>query len=262
MTEMDTLLTTKQLQDLLQVDRVTIYRMLGDGRLRGFKVGGQWRFSRREIEAWLQGQQVGWEAAEPPQAGAELRPSPETLPLACIQAIQSVFAEALGLGTITTAVNGEPLTELSNSCEFCNLIYNTEAGRQRCITSWQAAARRPGTTPQLATCHAGLRYVWGRIIVQGEFVAATYAGQFLDQSPNGDWSARIAKLSALTGVEEDKLRDALQRVPVLDETRRQQVPRLLRRVAETFSKIGEERLNLLGRLQRIAEITGSVNVPR
>jgi excisionase family DNA binding protein len=53
---LEELLTTRQLQDLLQVDRVTIYRMLADGRLRGFKVGGQWRLPRRQIEAWLQAQ--------------------------------------------------------------------------------------------------------------------------------------------------------------------------------------------------------------
>ena len=50
---MDALLTVRHLQDLLQVDRITIYRMLDDGRLRGFKVGGQWRFSRQAIEGWL-----------------------------------------------------------------------------------------------------------------------------------------------------------------------------------------------------------------
>ena len=50
---MDDLLTTRQLQDLLQVDRITIYRMLHDGRLRGFKVGGQWRFSRTAIRSWI-----------------------------------------------------------------------------------------------------------------------------------------------------------------------------------------------------------------
>jgi excisionase family DNA binding protein len=50
----DDLLTTRRLQELLRVDRITIYRMLNDGRLRGFKVGGQWRFSRRKIEAWLE----------------------------------------------------------------------------------------------------------------------------------------------------------------------------------------------------------------
>lgn len=50
---MDDLLTTRQLQELLQVDRITIYRMLNDGRLQGFKVGGQWRFSRQAVELWL-----------------------------------------------------------------------------------------------------------------------------------------------------------------------------------------------------------------
>ena len=46
-------MTTKQLVELLQLDRTTIYRMLSAGRLPGFKVGGRWRFSRQEIEAWL-----------------------------------------------------------------------------------------------------------------------------------------------------------------------------------------------------------------
>jgi excisionase family DNA binding protein len=48
------LLTARQLQDLLKVDRITIYRMLGDGRLTGFKVGGQCRFSWWQIETWFQ----------------------------------------------------------------------------------------------------------------------------------------------------------------------------------------------------------------
>ena len=43
--------TTKQLQDLLKIDRTTIYRMLGDGRLAGVKVGNQWRFPKEEIDA-------------------------------------------------------------------------------------------------------------------------------------------------------------------------------------------------------------------
>jgi len=244
MSDMDALLTTRQLQDLLQVDRITVYRMLNDGRLRGFKVGGQWRFSRRAIERWLQEQRADLDVAEPPRTAAELQPSAETLPLSCLQAIQDIFAEALGVGAVTTAVDGTPLTTLSNSCEFCNLIFNTATGQQRCVASWRAAAGQPATTPQLATCHAGLRYVWGRIEVQGEFVAATHAGQFLDAPPDdATWQARIAELAAATGVDGQKLRQALARVPVLDEARRQQVLRLLQRVAATFSEIGEERLN-------------------
>jgi excisionase family DNA binding protein len=257
MSDMDELLTTRQLQDLLQVDRITIYRMLNDGRLQGFKVGGHWRFSRRAIQRWLQEQQADLEVPEPHSTTADLRPSAEALPLSCIQAIQDVFAEALGVGTVTTSVNGTPLTPISHSCQFCDLILGTEAGRQRCIGSWREAAAEPGDTPQLATCHAGLRYVWGRIEVRGEFVAATHAGQFLDSPPSGgEWAPRLAELAAATGIDVRILNRALARAPVLDETRLQQVPRLLHRVAGTFSEIGEERLSLLGRLRRIAEITG------
>jgi len=257
MNDMDTLLTTRQLQDLLQVDRITVYRMLNDGRLPGFKVGGQWRFSRKAIKEWLRGQQAHLEVTESSPNADEVRPSPQSLPLSCIQAIQGIFAEALNVGTITTAVDGAPLTTISNSCKFCDLILGTQTGRQRCINSWQAAAAGPQeSTPPIATCHAGLNYVWGRITIRGEFVAAIHAGQFLNRPPAENGSPeRLTELSAVTGLDARELREALASAPVLDRERRAQVPRLLRRVAETFSEIGEERLSLLGRLQRIAEMT-------
>lgn len=256
MDDTDKLLTTKQLQDLLQVDRITIYRMLNDGRLQGFKVGGQWRFSRRDIEQWIREQRASLQVREPPTTDSELHPSPEALPISCIQAIQNIFAEALGVGAVTTAVNGTPITTIANLCEFCERILDTEGGQQRCVHSWRAAAQSVGSTPQLAICHAGLCYVWGRILIQGEFVAAIHAGQFLDRPPeDGDWPRRIAELAAATGLDPTELRSCLERVPVLDERRREQVPRLLQRTAVTFSEIGEERLSLLGRLRRISEIT-------
>ncbi len=100
---MDDLLTTRQLQDLLQVDRITIYRMLHDGRLQGFKVGGQWRFSRREIETWLQEQQNQvWTLRACRRRVATIAPSPKSLPLSCIQTIQDVCAEALDIAAVTT----------------------------------------------------------------------------------------------------------------------------------------------------------------
>ncbi len=53
---MDDLLTTKQVQDILKVDRITVYRMLNDGRLKGVKIGQQWRFPAREVERLLSGE--------------------------------------------------------------------------------------------------------------------------------------------------------------------------------------------------------------
>jgi excisionase family DNA binding protein len=256
MSEIDGLLTTRQLQSLLQVDRITIYRMLRDGRLQGFKAGGRWRFSRQVIERWLQVQGASLDLLQFPTKAKDLQPSAEALPLPCIRAIQGIFAEALGVGTVATAVDGTPITPIAHSCEFCNLVLDTRIGRQRCTNSWRAAAAEPGGTTLWATCHAGLHYVWGRIEIQGQFVAATHAGQFLARPPGGEgWSARIEELSTATGISSSELRQALASVPVLEEDRRLQVPRLLHCIAVTLSEIGEERLNLLGRLQRIAQIS-------
>jgi len=48
MTEM---LTAKEMQDLLQVDRSTIYRMAEAGQLPAVKVGKQWRFPSHLVES-------------------------------------------------------------------------------------------------------------------------------------------------------------------------------------------------------------------
>ena len=106
------------------------------------------------------------------------------------------------------------------------------------------------------TCHAGLRYVGEQIRIQGKAVAAIYAGQFLREPPGDDgWSERIAQLSMVTGVGSKVLQNVLNRVPVLSSPLGQKIPRLVRQVADTFSEIGQERLELLNRLRRIAEIT-------
>jgi len=256
MYEMGALLTTRQLQELLQVDRITIYRMLSDGRIRGFKVGGQWRFPRQAIERWLHEQQA-MVGAEVPAPEESVPPSAEALPLSCVGAIQDIFAQALGVAAVTTAVDGTLLTAIANSCRFCNLILGTDAGRERCIASWRAAVARTGQTLPSSVCHAGLRYAWARIEVQGEFVAVIHAGQFLTEALVWDagWEERVSALSQVTGLGAADLRDALAEVAVLDGQRQQQVSLLVRRVADTFSEIGEERLGLLTRLKRISEIT-------
>lgn len=47
------LLTARQVQNLLHVDRSTVYRMADDGRLPAIKVGRQWRFPADRIGAIL-----------------------------------------------------------------------------------------------------------------------------------------------------------------------------------------------------------------
>jgi excisionase family DNA binding protein len=47
------LMTLEQVAEYLNVDRFTVYRLLSQKELPAFKVGNQWRFKRKLIEAWL-----------------------------------------------------------------------------------------------------------------------------------------------------------------------------------------------------------------
>ena len=47
------LLTLEQVAEFLNVDKLTIYRFLAQKQPPAFKVGNQWRFKRKMIEAWL-----------------------------------------------------------------------------------------------------------------------------------------------------------------------------------------------------------------
>lgn len=48
------ILTIKEVAKLLRIGEKTTYTMAKDGKLPGFKVGGQWRFRRADIDAWIQ----------------------------------------------------------------------------------------------------------------------------------------------------------------------------------------------------------------
>ncbi len=47
------LLTVEEVADYLSVHRYTIYRFLAQKKLPAFKVGNQWRFQKKMIDAWL-----------------------------------------------------------------------------------------------------------------------------------------------------------------------------------------------------------------
>lgn len=52
----DEVLTLKEVATLLKIAERTAYMMVQRGDLPGFKVGGQWRFKRSAIDAWMEKQ--------------------------------------------------------------------------------------------------------------------------------------------------------------------------------------------------------------
>jgi excisionase family DNA binding protein len=227
---MSDLLTTNQLLELLQVDRTTVYRMLSEGRVPGFKVGGQWRFSRQEIEAWLKEQS---RPVPPPDETPSIKLSVNILPLDYTQPIQDIFAEALNVGAIMTRLDGEPITEISNCSPFCQLILSSPRGRKRCVDSWRSLAGQTDHKPRLHTCHAGLLYApdgWGR-------------------------EATITDLVADCDLDANALRAAADQVYVVSPHDHLRLIRLLQKLADTLSEIGCQQLNLLNKLRSIAKIS-------
>lgn len=247
---MNELLTTKQVQDRLQIDRTTIYRMLKDGRLQGVKVGQQWRFPRSEVEGMLF-------ATPPTPVQGPPRLSRDILPVHCFQSIQDVSAELLEVGAIITESDGQPITQISNSCSFCNLILSTESGRAACIESWRKLAQQPEEQPKFYTCHAGFQYARGRIEVDGVEPAIFVAGQFFTAPPNpAVRQAQIQQLAKKHGVAAAELTAVDPVDNVLSQATQTKITRWLQKLADTFAIISLERADMLGRLQRIANISG------
>ena len=49
----DSLLTTEEVLDYLNLNLKTVYRLVKAGKLPAVRVGRQWRFRKRDIDAWL-----------------------------------------------------------------------------------------------------------------------------------------------------------------------------------------------------------------
>src|SRR5437762_8474406 len=54
----ETFLTTEEVLEYLQVNLRTVYRLIKAGKIPAVRVGRQWRFRKRDIDAWLDSQRL------------------------------------------------------------------------------------------------------------------------------------------------------------------------------------------------------------
>jgi excisionase family DNA binding protein len=63
----ESFLTTEEVLEYLQVNLRTVYRLIKAGKIPAVRVGRQWRFRKRDIDAWLETQRPrGSRAAQSP----------------------------------------------------------------------------------------------------------------------------------------------------------------------------------------------------
>src|SRR6058998_1469334 len=75
----ETFLTTEEVLEYLQVNLRTVYRLIKAGKIPAVRVGRQWRFRKRDIDAWLDSQRPrGGGGAARPAVPVPARPSTGT----------------------------------------------------------------------------------------------------------------------------------------------------------------------------------------
>ena len=56
---MTDVMTVREVAEYLKVKDRTIYRLVANREIPGFKVGGSWRFRKTEIDQWTESNAVG-----------------------------------------------------------------------------------------------------------------------------------------------------------------------------------------------------------
>jgi excisionase family DNA binding protein len=252
------LLTTRQVQDLLSVDRTTIYRMVQGGQLPAIRVGKQWRFPRPEIDRWLRSRVAAGGTTAPPASA----PAPDgaaqsladLLPLSSLQLIQDAFAEALGVMMVVTDMEGRPVTRVSNSCGLYDTVIGNAEAAARCIQGWQRLADGLTLEPRFLPNELGLLCARGLIRSGNELKGMVFMGGIAPDewppSPQG-----IDAIAAHHGLDSACIRENILAVHRLDRADRDRALGYAQRLADICSHILEDWSSLHRRLQAIASLT-------
>ena len=245
---MNDLLTTRQVQDLLKVDRITIYRMLQDGRLRGIKIGQQWRFPTQEVERLIK--------PEP----SEIHPSSSTLtaifPTHCVQTIQDLFSEVAQVSSITIDKDGSPITAVSSPSRLYTLLNETRFGQQAHLTLFSNIAKTAMEGSVYFTCSSGLQHIAAPIVDRDSTVGFFLIGQFYWHTPDQrEEEDRVRRLAHTHNLPTEKVFEAAREIPVIPSGMHQLIEKWPQAASRAIQSILLERSNFLDRLQKIANLT-------
>jgi excisionase family DNA binding protein len=108
-------LTTEEVLEYLQVNLRTVYRLIKAGKIPAVRVGRQWRFRKRDIDAWLDAQRPRGERAA--AASAERPPRAADRPRVLVvddeASIRELLSKTLALAEyeVDTAPDGRAAIE-------------------------------------------------------------------------------------------------------------------------------------------------------
>ena len=149
----ETFLTTEEVLEYLQVNLRTVYRLIKAGKIPAVRVGRQWRFRKRDIDAWLDSQRLrgGSRAAAAP---APARPAsgatrPRVLVVDDEASIRDLLAKTLALAEydVDVAADGRSALERMRMYPYDLLIADLKMPGMDGLTVIREAKRYKADLP-------------------------------------------------------------------------------------------------------------------
>lgn len=249
-----TYLTTKDLQDLIRVDKSTIYRMAEDGRLPAVKVGRQWRFPEVAVREML-----GY-IATPEPSGSE-RPLIEALDPIVTQAIADLAADVFGAMVVVTGMDGQPFTEVSNPCGLFSAAAADPVVIPRCVDTWAHYGAVPDLVPAFQRSLFGFLCARSFVRVGSELLGMMIVGGIAPQ----DWpptEGQLRVIAADLGIDTEIVAGHIDEVYHLGAAAQERILRLLPKFAVVVSHMAGSARQLVGRLDAIASLVSDLETVR
>jgi len=257
---MGTLLTARQVQDLINVDRSTVYRMAEDGRLAAVKVGRQWRFPAERIAEQF-GLDTPTDIGGEPATAAPTADLRRLLAPEAAQSIADLLGDFFGVMAIVTDIEGKPLTAVSNPCGFYAAIAEQPGAADACLQGWRRLADGSDLTPRLVPSHLGFLCARAFIRVDDRLVGMVIIGGITPPA----WPPEPELLSEIAcelDLDADILAAVVAETWDVDADAQRRILELFPRIADLISQLASARSQLVNKLDAIATLAGPMAVPK
>jgi excisionase family DNA binding protein len=237
------------MQDLINVDRSTVYRMAEDGRLPGVKVGRQWRFPTDRVR-----EQLGLApAATPP---TPLRPIASSNGMAdrlgldqlllpeVAQSVADLMGDLFGVMAVITDMDGRPITAVANPCGYYAAIARRPGAVEACLQQWRLFAEEPHVAPRFVRTHLGFlcarTFVWVDLKPVGMIVVGGVTPPVWPPSQE-----EVEAIADEVGMPHRTLLDTVEETWHVDIVEQRRIVRLLPQMGDLVSQLASARSQLV-----------------
>lgn len=249
---MTNLLTTRDVQELINVDKSTIYRMAEDGRLPAVKVGRQWRFPASAVASLL-GESASTLAQTSSLRGSrDLR---ELLVPEAAQAIADLVGDLFGLMAVVTDIEGGALTSVANPCGYFAAIASEPGAVDQCIEGWRRLGSELDLEPRFLPTHLGFQCARAFIRVGNRLAGMVIVGGVTP--PHGPLGPeQLDEIALASGLPREVLAAHSAETYDLDPERRAWVLKMLPRIGDLISRLASARSDLIDKIDLLAGFPG------